>query len=43
MYFGDGADGEDDFGGVEAEEKASCFEAETGVGAGDYDCLVGEV
>lgn len=41
--FRDGADGEDDFGGVEADEKTSCFETKTCVGARDYYCLVGEV
>lgn len=37
----EGADGEDDFGGVEADEVAGGFEAEAGVAAGDDDGLVG--
>lgn len=36
------ADCEDDFGGVEADEVACCFEAEAGVGAGYEDGLTGE-
>ena len=35
------ADGEDDFGGVEADKVAGGFEAEAGVAAGDDDGLVG--
>ena len=34
-------DGEDDFGGVEADEVAGGFEAEAGVAAGDDDGLAG--
>ena len=37
----EGADGEDDFGGVETDEVAGGFEAEAGVAAGDDDGLVG--
>ena len=37
----DGPDGEDDFGGVEADEVAGGFEAEAGVAAGHDDGLVG--
>lgn len=35
------ADGEDDFGGVEADKVAGGFETEAGVAAGDDDGLVG--
>lgn len=41
--FGEGADGEDDSGGVEDEILAGGFEAEAGVGAGDYDGFAGGI
>ena len=41
LAFFEAADGENDFGGVEADEVAGCFEAEAGVAAGDDDGLVG--